>query len=336
MSPLAFPTGDEKIDALLMEFDRRMSNLEGRVGEGLSHNDLKDIEDHKRFLKDDGSVPLKGNLDLSKSGQIINSKNRILNAEVTRGDVRINDNTNQLSGAGGGGGVDHSKLTNLVRASDGHTGSETYANGEFVVFNKASGNGIKVDGAAPTFGFADLLGEVFQRNTGASKPTRAAWKGGTFGFQFAAGKNEEFEFHIRHDHVKGTEIFLHIHWGHNGALVTGGTITFDYELTYAKGHGQGVFGTNAVSTIVSATATTAQYSHEITEAQVSASGGSGTQIDTDILEPDGVIKATIGINANNLTVSGGGVPDPFIHYTDIHYQTNGIMGTKAKAPDFYA
>lgn len=205
-----------------------------------------------------------------------------------------------------------------------------------VALQKASATGIKVDLSSPTFGFADLLGEVFQRNTGASKPTRAAWKGGTFGFQFGAGKNEEFEFHIPHDYVPGSEIFLHIHWGHNGTLVTGGTITFDYELTYAKGHGQGVFGTNAISTIVSATATTPQYSHDLSEAQVSVSGGSGTQIDTDVLEPDGVIKAAIGVTANNLTVSGGGVPDPFIHYTDIHYQTTGVIGTKAKAPDFYA
>lgn len=204
-----------------------------------------------------------------------------------------------------------------------------------LVISKNSGKGIKVDLDSPTFGFADLLGEVFQRNTGASKPTRAAWKGNTFGFKFAAGKEEEFEFHISHDYVPGTEIFLHIHWGHNVTTITGGTVTFDYELTYAKGYGQGVFGTNAVSTIVSATATTGQYSHELSEAQVSVSGGSGTQLDTDILEPDGVIKATVGVNANNLTVSGGGVPDPFIHYIDIHYQTTGVMGTKQKAPNFY-
>ena len=203
-----------------------------------------------------------------------------------------------------------------------------------IVLPKTAGKGIKVEFASPTFGFRDLLGEVFQRNTGATKPTRAAWKGGTFGFQFGAGDNEEFEFHIPHDYVPGTDIFLHIHWGHNGALVTGGTCTFDYELTYAKGYGQGVFGANAVSTIVSAAATTAQYSHEITEAQASVSGGSGTQIDADDLEPDGVIKATIGLNANNLTVSGGGVPDPFIHYVDIHYQSTN-MATKDKNVPFY-
>lgn len=203
------------------------------------------------------------------------------------------------------------------------------------IINKKAGVGIRVDMNSPTFGFADLLGEVFARNTGASKPIRATWKGGVMGFRFGVGDEEEFEFHIPHDYVPDTNIFLHVHWGHNGTLVTGGTCTFDYEITYAKGHGQGVFGDNAISTIVSAIATTAQYSHEISEKQVSISGASGTQIDTDDLEPDGVIKATVGVNAVNLTVSGGSVPDPFIHYVDIHYQTNGIIGTKQKVPDFY-
>ena len=38
---------------------------------------------------------------------------------------------------------------------------------------------------------------------------------------------------------------------------------------------------------------------------------------------------------NNIT-SGGAVPDIFVHYVDIHYQTSGLIGTKAKAPDFYS
>ncbi len=97
-----------------------------------------------------------------------------------------------------------------------------------------------------------------------------------------------------------------------------------------------MFGANAVGTIVSATVTSNQYSHDITEGQFSISGASGTQIDTDDLEPDGVIKITLELSANNITVSGGGVPDPFIHYVDIHYQTSGLIGTKDKVPDFYA
>ncbi len=203
------------------------------------------------------------------------------------------------------------------------------------VIPKTSGLGIKLDLATPTFGFRDLLGEVFARNTGATKPSRATWKGGLMGFQFGVSDEEEFEYHITHDYVPGTDIFLHIHWGHNGTLVTGGTCSFSYEMSYAKGHGQGVFGANVTGTIVSDTALVGPFTHELSEAQVSVSGASGTQIDTDDLEPDGVIKLALTLSANNLTVSGGGVPDPFIHYVDIHYQTTGVMGTKDKVPDFY-
>lgn len=276
-------------------------------------------------------------VDFAKSGGTVTNHYGIEIEEPTQG------TTNKqvfLTGNGSGSGVWFGSTERLYSSATGllNLASNFWVSGttktDTLILPKASDKGIKVDTTTPTFGFRDLLGEVFQRNTGATKPTRAAWKGGTFGYQFGNGDNEEFEFHIPHDYVKGSEIALHIHWGHNGTLVTGGTCTFDYEMTYAKGHGQESFGTNAISTIVSATAFTGQYSHDLSEAPVSISGGSGTKIDQDSLEPDGIIKATIGLNVNNLTVSGGGVPDPFIHYVDIHYQSTNIA-TKSKSPDFY-
>lgn len=209
-------------------------------------------------------------------------------------------------------------------------------NAKFHIFDKASGNGIKIDTSTPTFGFADLLGDVTVKNTGGTRPALITYRNGLLDFEFAAGEEEYFKYHIPHDYVKGTDIFLHFHWSHTGTLVTGGTLTFDYEISYAKGHAQAAFPASVSGTVISATANTTQYTHELTEVQISASSPSGSQIDTDDLEPDGVIVCTAGLNANNLTVSGGAVPDPFIHYVDIHYQTTGLIGTKAKAPDFYA
>ncbi len=202
-----------------------------------------------------------------------------------------------------------------------------------IILPKASGKGIKVDLASPTFGWRDLKGDLVTRNTGASKPTLAVFKGGCQDYQFAAGKEEYFKYHIPHDHVPGTDLHLHFHWSHIGTLVTGGTVVFDYEATYAKGFDQSPFGTNAVGTITG-TASTVQYQKIISEGQFSPSSPSAAQKDTDNLEPDGVRLVTAGVNANNLTVSGGGVPDPFIHYVDIHYQSTN-MATKQKAPDFY-
>lgn len=202
-----------------------------------------------------------------------------------------------------------------------------------ITMPKESGQGIKIDPASSDFGFRDILGDVFARNTGASKPSFTTYRDTLLDFQFAANDEEYFKFHIPHDYVLGTDVFLHIHWSHTGALVTGGTITFEYEISYAKGHNQGAFGAS-VDTTFNGSASTTQYQHIITEVQVSAASPDGNQIDSDDLEPDGVIIARLKVTSNDITVSGGGVPDPFIHYADIHYQSTNI-GTKDKIPDFY-
>ena len=72
----------------------------------------------------------------------------------------------------------------------------------------------------------------------------------------------------------------------------------------------------------------------IAEGGASVSGGSATQLDTDNLETDGLILGRMYVDSNDITVSGGGVPEPFIHFVDIHYQSTGV-GTKQRAPDFW-
>ncbi len=202
-----------------------------------------------------------------------------------------------------------------------------------LVTPKTAGKGLQVDTASPTFGWRDLKGKVTQRNVGVSKPTHAVYRGGLYQYQFAAGKEEYFTYHIDHDHVPDSDIFLHIHWSHIGALVNGGTITIEYEISYAKGFNQGAFGV-PVSTTFIGTASVVQYQHIISEIQISAVSPDGNQLDSNDLEPDGIIEARVKITSNDITVSGGGVPDPFIHEADIHYQSTNI-GTKQKAPDFY-
>lgn len=206
-------------------------------------------------------------------------------------------------------------------------------NGNIVV-PKASTHGIKVDLATPTFGFADIIGDQFANNTGATKPALVTYNGAVKSWQFAADDEAFMSYHIPHDYKKGTDIFLHIHWSHIGTLVTGGIVTFKITSIYAKGHNQAAFPAPVSSTFV-ASASTTQYQHVLSEVQYSSSSPVGLQLDTDDLEPDGVIEMTFELDVNGITVSGGGVPDPFIHFVDVHYQTTGIIGTKDKVPDFY-
>ncbi len=201
-----------------------------------------------------------------------------------------------------------------------------------IVLPKASGNGIKVDKTTPTFGWRDLRAEIRTRGVGATDPNDATYIGNVKAYSFSVNDEAWIEYHFPHDYVKGTDIHLHFHWSHNSAIVTGGSVTFGADVTYAKSHNQAAFSATVSPTLIF-NASTTQYQHMLAEFQLSASSPSATQIDTGILEPDGLILARVYLSANNIT-SGGAVPDPFVHEVDIHYQSTNI-GTKARVPDFY-
>lgn len=201
-----------------------------------------------------------------------------------------------------------------------------------MTLGKATGNGIKVDTDTPTFGWEDLIGEIRTRGVGATDPSDATYIGNIKAYQFAVNDEAWMNFHLNHDYVEGTDLYLHFHWSHNSAIVTGGSVTWGADITYSKGHDQAAFSVTVNPTVVG-NASTTQYQHIITEVQISDSSPSATQIDTDNLEIDGLLMVRVYLSANNIT-SSGAVPDPFLHYVDVHYQSSGI-GTKQKAPDFY-
>lgn len=213
-------------------------------------------------------------------------------------------------------------------------GDISFLDTKFPILDKTSGNGIKVDTTTPTFGWRDLLGQIRTRGVGGTDPNDATYIGNIKAYQFSVNDECWVDYHIPHDYVKGTDIHLHFHWSHNNAFVTGGNVTWAADITYSKGHNQAPFPATVNTTVVG-NASTTQYQHIITEVQVSTSGGAAGQIDTDDIEPDGVIMIRGYLSANNITVSEGAVPDPFLHFKDIHYQSTNIA-TKDKVPDFYA
>ena len=204
-----------------------------------------------------------------------------------------------------------------------------------LVLSKSPSVGVKVDNDTPTFGWADMIGNLQVRNTGASKPAFITYRDTLSQFEFAAGEEEWLDFHLPHDYAMGTDLHLHVHWSHNSAIVTGGSLTFTYEISYSKGHNQdGEAFPASVSTTFIGDASTTQYRHIITETQISAPSPDANQLNTNDLEPDGLILCRLEMTTNNIT-SSGAIPDPFIHFVDIHYQTIGVTGTKQKEPDFY-
>lgn len=229
-----------------------------------------------------------------------------------------------ITRAGKGSALTHNELDgNFTYIRDGYS----------LAIPKAQGYGIKVDSAGtPTFGWHDLFSQL--TSDGYNGPTWELYSGGIKQLSFTETASAYFSYHIPHDYVVGSDIFIHSHWSHNCANVTGGDVTWSYELTYAKGHGQAAFGTPI---LLSGTqiSSTIQYNHMIIESQASIAGGSPTQLNTSLIEPDGLIFGKVYLSANNITVSSGGVPNPFLHTVDIHYQSTS-MGTKQRFPNFWA
>jgi hypothetical protein len=209
------------------------------------------------------------------------------------------------------------------------------------VIDKASGSGIKVDTASPTYGWRDIEGIVIPDQGGANAPTLAAYIGGSCRrYFFSAGDKVDCEFHIPHDYVPGTDLFLHYHWSHNGTGISGSQIV-TMAYTYSKGHNQ----TGNVYTAEKSIQLPnlflnitdfPRYGHFITEGQITIAGGSATQIDNALIEVDGVLSVNL-TQTTAATVTGGSPNEPCIFCIDLHYQSSNI-GTKNKSPNptFYS
>lgn len=200
--------------------------------------------------------------------------------------------------------------------------------------------GVKVDG---NWLWHDMLGPISIRGVGASDPSYNIYQGSIRGYHFDVNEEVFIEYHIPHDYVPGTDLHIHAHWSINGkttagvtaGTVTGGTVTWGFEVTYAKGHNQAAFISPVTRTQASDTVSSTLYQHYITETQISAASPAATQIDSDNIEVDGLILVRCYLSANNITVSSGSKPAPFLHMVDLHYQSTN-MGTKNKAPGFYS
>jgi len=210
--------------------------------------------------------------------------------------------------------------------------------GGSVVLPKASGNAVKVDLNTPTYTWRDLRSPIgVDANSGG--PSFTTFKGGIKQWQFQqiGGEDEVFtEYHLDHDYVEGTDVFIHCHWAQD-TVDTGGTasapgdVKWYFEVTYAKGHQQQAFVANVTTSVVQ-TASGTQYMHNIAEVQLSAASPTAAQIDTDDLEPDGLFLCRVYRDAADAADTLD--QPPFLLFVDLHYQSSNI-GTKNKAPGFY-
>jgi hypothetical protein len=204
-----------------------------------------------------------------------------------------------------------------------------------LILPKTSGKGIKIDVDVPTFGWKDLLGNVITDPQGADAPNLTVFRGGSVReYLYAVNDKADLRFHIPHDYVPGSDIYLHVHWAHNGTGISG-SLVCTLLHSYSKGHNQANYSAEKTILLSVSTpdiTTIPQYRHRIDEIQLSAASPSGSQIDSDDLEPDGIIL--LNLEVTTLPTVTGGSSGVFIHYIDMHYQST-QLATKQKAPNFY-
>lgn len=201
------------------------------------------------------------------------------------------------------------------------------------IFPKEQNIGIKIDIDSPDFGWHDLHGMIHIPEGEPNIPNHVVYIGNIQEYQFDESDMMMVRFHLPHDYVIGSNLYIHVHWSTNSTVVTGGSCTWAFETTESKGHNQGAFAPSKTVSIV-APASTIQYRHLISETTLSVPSGSSTQLDTDNMEPDTLIVCRFYLDSNDITTSNASTVKPFIHMIDLHYQSNGLP-TKNKEPNFW-
>lgn len=194
-----------------------------------------------------------------------------------------------------------------------------------LVLPKTTTTGIKVDPTTPTWGWREITSEIDARGSGANDPTFTVYTGTNFyAHQFSETTMQQVyvTYHVPHDYVPGTDIYLHVHWSNAAATPNTGNVIWGFEYSYAKGHNQAAFPASTTVTVTQACPAT-RYQHNIAET---------TAITISELEVDGLIMVRVYRDAAD---GGDTCTDAvFLHTSDIHYQSTN-MATKGKSPDFY-
>jgi hypothetical protein len=207
-----------------------------------------------------------------------------------------------------------------------------------------SGTGIKVDLTTPTFGWRDILGQIQTKGVGASDPDWVVYRGSVYQYKFAAGHLHEawVNYHVPHDYVPGSDLYIHVHWSEN-VVDTGGTagapgnVKWYFDITYADGHGTAGGAADPfvapITVSVVQQASTTRYGHMIAEVQFTNNGGTGGLLNSNTIQVDGLFL--VRIYRDPADVADTLNQEPFVHMLDLHYQSHNLA-TKNKSPNFYA
>ena len=127
-------------------------------------------------------------------------------------------------------------------------------------------------------------------------------------------------YHIPHDYVVGTDIYLHVHWLPSGTDTN--SVKWQFDYTYAKGHNQAAFDPDGTTISAEESPPGVAYQHMVTET---------VAITVADMEPDGMLKVHIKRVTNGGTDNANTI---FVDTADVHYQSNNLA-TPNRSPNFY-
>lgn len=201
-------------------------------------------------------------------------------------------------------------------------------------------SGLKCDFDNPTYGWKDMTGQIIPRSGGGAAPAFTAFRGGRVkNYAFTVGDViDNITYHIPHDYVPNSDLYIHIHWKHNGTAISG-TFAGNIYATYCKGYTQSgeIYHVEKVipwSIPTPDITTYPRWAHNIAEIPFSISGGSAIRLDTDKIQTDGLIEIAFDITAKPTITGSVSSNLPYIPTIDIHYQST-EMATKNRNFPFY-
>lgn len=255
-----------------------------------------------------------------------------------------------MSWGGGGTGIvrvwdadDVNKLTLssnniMVKYQSGQFVGTTEVIASNVIISNTEGTGIKVNVDEPNYPWHDIIGQINPKFSGAGAPLRKLYKDtNIYDYSFAVNDAVDFVFHLPHDYVPGSNLYLHVHWSHQADSSISGNAEFTFSHSYSKGHNQEEFSTERTMVLLVPTpdlATVPQYRHRVDEGQIAAPTANSQCMPTANIEPDGVIIGQLKLTEEPV-LGGTGSPSLFIHTVDVHYQSTN-MGTQSRSPDFWS
>jgi len=150
---------------------------------------------------------------------------------------------------------------------------------------------------------------------GANSPTLKTFRGKHDLYAYDGGGTNDiasFKFHIPHDYVEDSDMYIHVHWSNNQVAPTG-NIKWIATMSYAQGYENGDFSADVVVNLPDATVNGTQYTHHITEsAAITAASFS------DTFRTDGVFMVAIERDTSDTNAD-----DAFFIEVDMHYLSDG-------------